>query len=216
MESQTTEYEPQSMSNEIEITKTQIEQSQDYEQLVDQISTLWDRGKENAMFAVNSELLMANWRTGQYIVELEQDGKAKARYGEQLITNLAKDLTRLRGRGFIRSNLIFMRKLYLTFPKSETLSHQLTWSHYFELLARNCTNQSTRDCADESAQTDSTNLIHPLILQLIQKPFRRLDPFLAAAAKHKPLFLKQMPALDVQLVDDAMGLVKHQVVEDVV
>lgn len=27
-----------------------------------------------------------------------------------------------------------MRKLYLTFPKSETLSHQLTWSHYFELL----------------------------------------------------------------------------------
>ena len=26
------------------------------------------------------------------------------------------------------------RKLYLTFPKSETLSHQLTWSHYFELL----------------------------------------------------------------------------------
>jgi hypothetical protein len=27
-----------------------------------------------------------------------------------------------------------MRKFYLTFPKSETLSHQLTWSHYFELL----------------------------------------------------------------------------------
>ena len=51
-----------------------------------------------------------------------------------LITNLAKDLTRLRGRGFSRSNLIYMRKFYLTFPKSETLSHQLTWSHYFELL----------------------------------------------------------------------------------
>ncbi|MBR6178796.1 MAG: hypothetical protein IKQ70_13100 [Bacteroidales bacterium] len=27
-----------------------------------------------------------------------------------------------------------MRKFYLTFPKSETLSHQWTWSHYFELL----------------------------------------------------------------------------------
>ena len=40
----------------------------------------------------------------------------------------------LRGRGFSRSNLIYMRKFYLTFPKSETLSHQLTWSHYFELL----------------------------------------------------------------------------------
>ena len=28
----------------------------------------------------------------------------------------------------------YMRKFYLTFPKSETVSHQLTWSHYFELL----------------------------------------------------------------------------------
>ena len=33
-----------------------------------------------------------------------------------------------------RSNLTYMRKLYLAFPKSETLSHKLTWSHYFELL----------------------------------------------------------------------------------
>lgn len=130
MESQTTEYKQQPMSNEIEIKKTQSERPQDYEQLVDQISTLWDRAKENAVFAVNSELLMANWQTGQYIVEFEQGGKSKARYGEQLITNLAKDLTRLKGRGFSRSNLIYMRKLYLTFPKSETLSHQLIWSHY--------------------------------------------------------------------------------------
>lgn len=27
-----------------------------------------------------------------------------------------------------------MRKFYLAFPKCETLSHKLTWSHYFELL----------------------------------------------------------------------------------
>ena len=63
-------------------------------------------------------------------MEFEQGGKSKARYGEQLITNLAKDLTRLKGRGFSRSNLIYMRKLYLTFPKSETLSHQLFAARY--------------------------------------------------------------------------------------
>ena len=27
-----------------------------------------------------------------------------------------------------------MRKFYLAFPKCETVSHKLTWSHYFELL----------------------------------------------------------------------------------
>lgn len=106
----------------------------EYVRLVSLISGLWDEAKRKAAFAVNTELLDANWQTGRYIVEFEQGGNTKARYGEQLITNLSKDLTRLKGRGFSRSNLIYMRKLYLTFPKSETLSHQLTWSHYFELL----------------------------------------------------------------------------------
>ncbi|MBR5069672.1 MAG: DUF1016 family protein [Bacteroidales bacterium] len=106
----------------------------EYMRLVSLISGLWEKAREKAALAINTELLDANWQTGRYIVEFEQGGKTKARYGEQLITNLAKDLTHLKGRGFSRSNLIYMRKLYLTFPKSETLSHQLTWSHYFELL----------------------------------------------------------------------------------
>lgn len=106
----------------------------EYVRLISLISDLWEEAKAKAAIAVNTELLDANWKTGQYIVEFEQGGNPKAKYGEKLITNLAKDLTRLRGKGFSRSNLIYMRKLYLTFPKSETLSHQLTWSHYFELL----------------------------------------------------------------------------------
>lgn len=119
------------------ITTTQeslLSNDSEYMRLVSLISGLWEKAKEKAALAINSELLDANWQTGRYIVEFEQGGNAKARYGEQLITNLAKDLTRLKGRGFSRSNLIYMRKLYLTFSKSETLSHQLTWSHYFELL----------------------------------------------------------------------------------
>lgn len=43
-------------------------------------------------------------------------------------------MTRLNGRGFSRSNLLYMRKFYLSFPKRETVSHILTWSHYFEIL----------------------------------------------------------------------------------
>ena len=106
----------------------------DYQQLIDSITTLWGEAKAKAFTAVNTELLDANWQTGKYIVEYEQGGKHKAEYGKQLITNLAKDLTARNGKGFSRSNLIYMRKFYLTFQKSETVSHQLTWSHYFELL----------------------------------------------------------------------------------
>lgn len=84
-----------------------------------------------------TELLEANWRTGKYIVEYEQGGKTRAEYGKQLLINLAKDLTLRNGRGFSRSNLLYMRKFYLAFPKSETVSHQLSWSHYFEILKCN-------------------------------------------------------------------------------
>lgn len=106
----------------------------EYVRLVDHISSLWEQAKANAAIAVNTELLNANWQTGQYIVEFEQGGNARAKYGDKLLVNLSKDLTRLKGKGFSKSNLVYMRKLYLAFPKSETLSHQLTWSHYFELL----------------------------------------------------------------------------------
>lgn len=106
----------------------------EYVRLVSLISDLWENAKAKAAIAVNAELLDANWQTGCYIVEFEQGGNAKAKYGDSLLVNLSKDLTRMKGKGFSRSNLVYMRKLYLTFPKSETLSHQLTWSHYFELL----------------------------------------------------------------------------------
>ncbi len=103
-------------------------------ELVSQISNLWDNARINAVAAVNTSLLMANWQTGEYIVEFEQKGETKAKYGEKLLVNLSKDLTRLKGRGFSRSVLTYMRKFYLAFPKCATVSHKLSWSHYLELL----------------------------------------------------------------------------------
>lgn len=106
----------------------------EYVRLVTQIADVWDGAREQAFNAVNTSLLMANWKTGEYIVEFEQNGEVRAKYGDALLVNLSKDLTRLRGRGFSRSVLTYMRKFYLAFPKCATVSHKLTWSHYLELL----------------------------------------------------------------------------------
>ena len=105
----------------------------EYVRLVSDISGLWEKAKEKAAFAVNTELLEANWQTGRYIVEFEQGGNTKARYGEQLLTNLSKDLTRLRGKGYSRSNLFNMRLFYVRFPKIQTASGQLNLNlNYFK------------------------------------------------------------------------------------
>ena len=106
----------------------------EYVRLVSLISDVWEQAKGKAAVTINTELLEANWQTGRYIVEYEQHGNVKAEYGKQLLTNLSKDLTRLRGKGYSRSNLFNMRQFYLRFPKIQTVSGQLTWSHYTELL----------------------------------------------------------------------------------
>ena len=66
----------------------------------------------------------------------EQDGNAKAQYGAELLDNLAKDLTAQFGKGFSRSNLFQVRLFYLKFPKIQTLSGKLSWSHYTEITSR--------------------------------------------------------------------------------
>ena len=106
----------------------------EYVRLVSLISGVWDKAREKAALAVNTELLDASWETGRYIVEYEQHGNVKAEYGKLLLTNLSKDLTRLRGKGYSRSNLFNMRLFYVRFPKIQTVSGQLTWSHYFKLV----------------------------------------------------------------------------------
>ncbi|MBQ8713543.1 MAG: DUF1016 family protein [Prevotella sp.] len=123
------------MNDDLTMTKGFLQtDDSEYVRLVSLISGVWDKAKRNAAVAVNTELLDANWQTGRYIVEYEQHGNVKAEYGKQLLTNLSKDLTKLRGKGYSRSNLFNMRLFYVRFPKIQTVSGQLTWSHYLELL----------------------------------------------------------------------------------
>lgn len=105
-----------------------------YDVLLRQIDTTLETGRSQAVHAVNIHLLETCWTVGRHIVEFEQGGQAKAEYGAGLITRLAKDLTLRHGKGFGRSNVFFMRQFYLAYPKIQTLSGLLSWSHVVELL----------------------------------------------------------------------------------
>lgn len=108
--------------------------NKEYQILIESISRAFSTARQNAASAVNLEMLNAYWSIGKIIVEFEQKGKQKATYGKRLLENLSKDLNIIYGKGFSRSNLSYMRLFYVKYPKSETVSHKLSWSHYFELL----------------------------------------------------------------------------------
>jgi hypothetical protein len=109
-------------------------QNTNYRQLVSHISDTFVVGQKRAALAVNTYLIETYWKIGQYIVEYEQGGNERAEYGKQLLEKLSKDLSLLHGKGFSLSNMKRMRQFYQTFPISAMPSHQLTWSHYVELL----------------------------------------------------------------------------------
>ena len=111
------------MNRKVRATAVRAESTMSYEELVDKIGAEWERGRNNAIRVVNIEYVQTKWRIGRYIVEFEQHGHARAKYGTGLIDRLARDLTARHGRGFSRSKLIYARLFYIAFPKSATLSH---------------------------------------------------------------------------------------------
>lgn len=105
-----------------------------YQKLISEISSLIDNARAHIAQEVNTTMVETYWHVGRYIVEYEQGGETRAKYGDGLINQLSQDLSNLYGTGFNRSNLQYMRKLYVAYPICTTLSCKLSWSHYIELL----------------------------------------------------------------------------------
>lgn len=82
---------------------------------------------------VNTEMLNLYWNIGQAIMEIQQ-GDERASYGETVLERLSQKLTNEFGKGFSKRNLERMRKFYICFPNATTVSSQLSWSHYLEIL----------------------------------------------------------------------------------
>lgn len=102
--------------------------------LVNQIVSLVSDAKDKVLRQIDDTLVITNWHIGKYIVEFEQNGDIRASYGDGLLRSLSKHLTLLLGKGYSRSNLQNMRRLYLNYPKCQTVSGKLSWSHWCELL----------------------------------------------------------------------------------
>ncbi len=102
--------------------------------LISQLRGLIESARAQALRTVDAIQVRTCWEIGQHIVELEQQGRDRAIYGARLIPKLAASLTTECGRGFDASNLRYMRLFYLAFPIRDALRHELSWTHYRNLL----------------------------------------------------------------------------------
>ncbi len=105
-----------------------------YNDLLDNIGQTIETARLNAVKAVNTELVKANWEIGRHIVEFEQHGHERAEYGSDLLARLSKDLKLRYGKGFGRRNVLDMRRFYVTYPKWQAVPAKLSWTHFVALL----------------------------------------------------------------------------------
>lgn len=104
------------------------------EDLFDQISNLIEQARKQVQRSVNTAMVQTYWHIGRLIVEHEQQGESRAAYGKEQLKRLSGRLTERFGKGFDVSNLRNMRRFYDAFPIRETVSPELSWSHYNVLV----------------------------------------------------------------------------------
>jgi len=123
-----------------------------------EIKVLLQSAKNKVYSTINITMTETYWQIGKRIVEEEQDGKERAKYGKALLKNLSIELTKEFGKGYSEDNLKNMRRFFKSFQKSETLSNKfnLSWSHYIFLTR--ISNQDERNFYEIEAVENSWTL----------------------------------------------------------
>ncbi len=86
----------------------------EFTKLINSIQSTHEELQLSAVKAVNQSLTLRNWLIGLYIVEFEQNGEDRAKYGERLLENIAKSI---QIKGLPAPELSRCRQLYKTYPQ---------------------------------------------------------------------------------------------------
>ncbi|MGI6510200.1 MAG: PDDEXK nuclease domain-containing protein [Erysipelotrichaceae bacterium] len=98
-----------------------------------EIKSILIKARNKVYITANFAMVEAYWNIGKKIIE-QQGGKDTAEYGQGLIQELSKQMTKDFGKGFTVTNLKYMRQFYLTFPNGHALRGELSWTHYRSLM----------------------------------------------------------------------------------
>ena len=105
-----------------------------FNQLIENVCNAHYVLQTKAQQSVNRFLTERNWLTGYYIVEYEQNGNDRAKYGEKLLEEIAKKLKYKGLKGFTAVALRTYRTFYLNYPQiRQTVSVELQTAEYKEL-----------------------------------------------------------------------------------
>ena len=170
--------------------------------IIAEIKDVIINSRNKIAYEVNNTMVFAYWNVGRIIVENEQNGNIKAEYGKQVIKELSKELRKILGSGFSVSNLFNMKKFYITYPKFQTVSGKLNWSHYCELLS--IENKEERNFYEKEC-INSNWSVRELKRQIDTSLFERL--LLSDGQKNKEIVYKL--SKEGQILNNPLDILKE-------
>ena len=119
----------------LKVNKTPVKRSG--HALYTRVLALIHQSREKVYKMVNTELTLLNWQIG-HLINHSILQESRANYGEQIVATLSRKLSHQFGSGYTRSSLMRMIAFSKIFTSSKivaTLSRQLGWSHFVELVS---------------------------------------------------------------------------------
>lgn len=151
-------------------------------------------------------MVLSYWEIGRLIIENEQQGKHRAAYGKAQLQHISGQLTQRFGKGFDVTNLRNMRKFYLAFPIRETLSLELSWSHYRTLIRLE--NPASRGWYMQEAISQNWS-VRALDRQISKLYYERL-----LASQNKALVISEAAEQTAPLADDIQHYLRDPYILD--
>ena len=171
-------------------------------------------------YSKNRNDISTYYEVGKLLI-LAQGGEARAKYGDGLIKEYSKRLTEEIGIKYNITTLKRMRQFYLIVEKGAPLAHQLTWSHYTELLPLNDINEINYYIKIISEQCLSKRQLREKIKN---KEYQRLDDNTKLKLINKeeidigdniknPIIIKSKPGIDTENISEK--ILQNLILEDI-
>lgn len=107
-------------------------------QLFSKVAQLIEFARKKVVATVNLTMVHTYFEIGKMIVEEQQQGEERAKYGQHILKDLSQKLTEKFGKGFSVENLDRMRFFYKIYApaisSTDLTKFNLSWSHYLVLM----------------------------------------------------------------------------------
>ena len=171
-------------------------------------------------YSKNKNDLSTYYEVGRLLIEA-QGGEERAKYGDSLIKDYSKRLTNELGKKYDITTLKRMRQFYLVIEKGAAVGHQLTWTHYRELLPLKDINEinyyidislkqnlSYRQLRDRIKSHEYQRLDDNTKLKLINKEETSVSDFIK-----NPIVIKNKYNYDVNAISEK--ILQNLILEDI-